>query len=384
MTDPVDGLRILMLLEGTFPSMGGAERQLETLATALLARGHGVQVLAPRLHRDQRAGAERCGALDVYRIDYPHLRVLGSLVLLLRLGWLLLRWRGRYDAIHVHIAHHMGAVAAVLGRLLGKPVVLKFSGWWEAERGSLRPQGLGPRLSRLLLRQASAVQAISTRIGRDVEGYGFQPRRVHWLPNAVNPQRFLDLQPAFPEQATLRRAVFVGRLVPEKALDVLLQAWAQALGERPEWRLRLVGDGAEEAALRALAARLGIADRVEFAGRSSAVEQHLVEAEVGLLPSRFEGLSNTLLEYLCAGLPAVASRISGSEDFVRPGETGWLCEPGDVDSLAAALRAMADASPAERAALGAGARRFVLAQAGLDAVVSRLEQLYRGRAPQAT
>jgi L-malate glycosyltransferase len=382
MLETLETMHVLMLLEGEFPTMGGAERQMETLALALTVRGERVTVLLPRLRREYPAGPGDHRGLRLFRIGYPALRLLGRMVLMLRLSLLLLRWRHQYDAIHVHIAHHMGAVAALIGRMLGKPVVVKFSGWWEAERGALRPRGLLPKLQRLLLRRASAVQAISTRIGRDLVGFGFDPARVHWLPNAVDPTRFRALEPRFPESGP-HLAVFVGRLVPEKALDLLLEAWARALGERSDWRLRLVGDGELESALRAQAQRLGIAERIEFAGRSERVEDHLAQAEVGILVSHVEGLSNTLLEYMCAGLPVLGTRISGSEDFIREGETGWQCEPGQVESLAAALGRMAEASAVDRARQGAEARHYVLAQAGLDSVLSRLQRLYRGQRPAA-
>lgn len=380
MLETLEAMHVLMLLEGEFPAMGGAERQMETLSLALSKRGERVTLLLPRLRREYPAGPGDYRGLSLFRIGYPAYRLFGRMVLMVRLSLLLFRWRREYDAIHVHIAHHMGAVAALMGRALGKPVVVKFSGWWEAERGSLRPGGVLPRVQRLLLRRATAVQAISTRIGKDLVDYGFDPQRVHWLPNAVDPSRFDKLKPRFDE-AGPHLAVFVGRLVPEKALDLLLAAWAQALGDRPDWRLRLVGDGPLEAKLKAQAAQFGIADRVEFAGRSERVEEHLAQAEVGIIASHVEGLSNTLLEYMCAGLPVLGTRISGSEDFVREGETGWQCEPGQLDSLSAALTRMAATSADDRARLGAGARAHVIAQAGLESVLLRLQQLYRGQRP---
>lgn len=376
-------LRVLMLLESLFPGLGGAEIQVGTLALALQARGHRVCVLMPRLEPEQTPGRDDWRGVELYRIDYPRLRLLGGLLLQLKMLLWLLRHRREFDAVHVHVAHRMGAVATPLCRLLGKPVVLKFSGWWEFQRGSLRPQGLMPKLLRLGLKYASAVQAISRRIGDDVRAKGFDPDRVHWVANAVDPSRFLGFEPARRAGAVPRRAVFVGRLVPEKGLDTLFEAWARCFAGRSDWRLRLVGEGADEAALRARAQSLGIAEQVEWVGPSREVEAHLAESDVGLLPSRHEGLSNTLLEYMSAALPVVGTRISGTEDFVLTGQTGWLCEPDDVEGLAAALAAMAAVDDAARAALGAAARQRVLQHAALDAVVGRLLQLYRGQRPPA-
>ena len=366
-----------MVLEANFPKFGGAERQLETLANALQQQGHRVRVLLPRLLPEYPAGADQHNGLALWRIDYPRLRLIGTLVLLLKLSWWLWRERKRYDAIHVHIAHHMGAVAALVGRLLGKPVVLKFSGWWELERGCLRPDGgIGAALSRWMLRRASGVQAISTRFIEDLKRFGFRPERLHWIPNAVDTDRFEHIShPAAGHSPPT--VLFVGRLVPEKGLDNLLRAWAMAGEARQGWRLLLVGDGPLRDSLVALAEALGVADSVVFHGASTHVEQQLAEADIGVLASRFEGLSNTLLECMAAGLPMIATRISGSEDFVQSGRNGWLCAPDSVDSLSDALQAALRLSAEARRQLGEQARADVMARASIAAVTAQLVRLYR-------
>jgi len=368
---------ILMVMEANFPKFGGAERQLETLASALVLQGHRVRVLLPRLLPEYPAGADQHNGLALWRIDYPRWRVLGTVILLVKLAYWLWRERASYDAIHVHIAHHMGAVAAVVGRLLGKPVVLKFSGWWELERGCLRPDGgVGAALSRWMLRRASGVQAISTRFIEDLKRYGFRPERLHWNPNAVDTSRFERI--THPDQGHQPPTViFVGRLVPEKGLDNLLQAWAMAGAAREGWRLLVVGDGPLRDALALQAKTLGIAGSVAFHGASANVEEQLACADIGVLASRFEGLSNTLLECMAAGLPMLATRISGSEDFVKSGRNGWLCEPDGADHLAAALSDALCTPAAQRRLLGEQARADVLARASISAVTGQLATLYR-------
>ena len=175
----------------------------------------------------------------------------------------------------------------------------------------------------------------------------------------------------------------MGRLVPEKDLATLLEAWARAFppGEELDARLRLVGGGPLEARLRAQAERLGLARQVEFLGHRDRVEEVLADADVGVLPSRIEGLSNTLLEFMASGLPALASRVSGSEDFVVPGRNGWLFEVSDVSALAAALRDAKTLPPERLAAMGRQARADVEAAASLDVVAGRLQALYRGARP---
>ncbi|MCU1282076.1 MAG: pimB 4, partial [bacterium] len=147
-------------------------------------------------------------------------------------------------------------------------------------------------------------------------------------------------------------------------------------------RLRLVGNGILEEPLRQQAARLGIAEQVEFLGPRDRVEEELAQAHIGVLPSRIEGLSNTLLEFMACGLPSVASRVSGSEDFIRPGENGWLFPVSDGAALAACLREAASLSTERHAEMGRQARADVEATATLPRVVGRLMALYRGAHPR--
>jgi glycosyltransferase involved in cell wall biosynthesis len=271
-----------------------------------------------------------------------------------------------------------------VGALVGKPVVVKISGSWELEEGVMAAgsRKLLDRLALRWLKRASAVQAVSRRMATELTRQGFPAERITVLPNAVDTSRF-------PPRAIPRApgapftAVFVGRLVPEKDLATLLDAWAQAFppGEKIDVRLRLVGGGPLEEPLRAQAERLGLARQVEFLGHRDRVEEVLASADVGVLPSRIEGLSNTLLEFMASGLPALASRVSGSEDFVVPGRNGWLFEVSDVSALAAALREAKTLPPESLTAMGRQARADVEAVASLDIVAGRLQALYAGAHP---
>ena len=170
-----------------------------------------------------------------------------------------------------------------------------------------------------------------------------------------------------------------GGWCPRRILTTLIAGWAQAFAGRDDVKLRLVGGGPLEAELRALAERLGVAAQVELLGHRDHVEEVLAEAHIGVLPSRIEGLSNTLLEFMASGLPAVASRVSGSEDFVKPGRNGWLHPVGDVAAVAACLREAEALSAEQLAELGRNARADVESEAALPRVVGRLMELYRGQ-----
>jgi glycosyltransferase involved in cell wall biosynthesis len=378
-------LRLLMVLESDFTPQGGggAESQVRTLALHLLRTGQQVAVVTPLLARGPQVTAERCGGIPVGRIRYPRLPTVGAAVMCLRLGAFLFGHGRRYDAWHVHIGHHLGAVTCLVGALVGKPVVVKISGSWELEQGVMAPGGrkLLDRLARRWLKRATAVQAISTRLAAELRRQGFPAERILVLPNAVDTARF-GVRAGPRAAGAPFTAVFVGRLVAEKELGMLLEAWAAAFSTGEAARLRLVGGGPLEGALRAQVERLGLSGQVEFLGHRDRVEEVLAEADVGVLPSRIEGLSNTLLEFMASGLPALASRVSGSEDLVVTGRNGWLFDVADVAALAAALREAQSLPPERLAVMGRQARIDVEAVASLDVVVGKLLSLYAGAHPR--
>ncbi len=380
MADTGPSLHVLMVLDGTYPPLqgGGTELQVRTLAKALRRRGHRVTVFAPIVPAAGDRLVTRIDRVPVVRLRFPSIHVLGGLWLMLRFAMFLFSRRGRYDAWHVHSPRRLGAVAAFLGSKFSKPqVVVKVASATEFMTGTLAPN---PKLvNRFLyggLRRAHAWQAISQRIADGITKRGIPQDRIAAVPNAVDTSRF---QPLTRELRAGVRFLFIGRLVSPKNLFRLLDAFAIARQRHPDAHLRIVGGGPLDAQLKQHAAGLGLGDSVEFTGHRSDVEALLADADVGVLPSTVEGLSNTLLECMASGLPMIASRISGSEDLVRTGVNGWLFEPLDVEGLARCLEEAAALSPQQRHELGEEARNMIERYASLDSVLNRMLGLYRGR-----
>jgi glycosyltransferase involved in cell wall biosynthesis len=168
--------------------------------------------------------------------------------------------------------------------------------------------------------------------------------------------------------------VCLSRMAPEKGVDVLLDAWAQAFPIGGE-RLRIVGSGDLDAELRARAATL---HGVEFTGqlpRDRGLEI-LAGARALVVPSRwYEVFPRIVAEAYALGIPVIASRLGSLEEIVADGETGLHVEAGDPADLARALRALAgDAAPAER--LGDGARREYERSLSPAATTDRLLEIY--------
>ena len=367
--------RILLVIDGLYPSTGGAEVQARLLSRSLAAQGHEVTIVAPRLARYQSM-RETVDGVPVERIGYPKIRLLGAVILCIRFAALLLARRNRYDAIHVHMAQNLAAIAGLLRPLLRSTVTVKFSGAWEFDGGILDPRKRNRFPYSILnawVRRVDHIQCISSYTRQMLLDAGYLPQTLLQVPNAVDLTRFA---PRSSQAAPgLVRVVCVGRHVPVKGLYVLLEAWR--LGDLARYaRLMLAGDGPERPGLMARAKELGIADSVEFLGTVADVPALLAVSSVYVQSSFREGLSNAVLEAMACALPVVATRISGNTDLVEDGQNGLLVEPGDAAALASALRALVQ-DPARARALGERARASVESRFALPVVLSSLLQAYR-------
>ena len=172
----------------------------------------------------------------------------------------------------------------------------------------------------------------------------------------------------------------VGQLQPAKGYHVLLDALAELVAAGRDVRLVVVGDGPDREALAAHVERLGIGGRVTFAG---ALNQHDVRrvyasADAFVLASFAEGVPVVLMEAMAAGVPCVATRITGIPELIRDGVDGLLVAPSSVEELAGAIARLIDA-PALRVAVAHSARERVREHYDLATNVARLAEVFRRR-----
>ena len=163
----------------------------------------------------------------------------------------------------------------------------------------------------------------------------------------------------------------IARLTDQKGIDVLLRAAADV----PDASFVLIGDGPDRAALETLAADLGVAERVEFAGWSEDARADLARFDVFALPSRYEGLPLAIIDAMLAGLPTVATRVGSIPEAIEDGVQGLLVPPDDPAALAEALRRVA-ADPSLRERLGAAAREEAAARFTAEAMAREYRSLY--------
>lgn len=223
---------------------------------------------------------------------------------------------------------------------------------------------------RLLARRLDAHVAVGERAARLVEGFvGLPAGSVRGVANGVPAAH--DGPPA--ERLAAGPVVgSLGRFTDQKGFDALVRA----LPALPDATLVLVGDGPERGALEALAAQLGVAERLVVTGWTADARRHLPSFDVFALPSRWEGMPLVILEAMHAGLPVVASDVGSVAEAVRDGETGYVVAPGDEATLHARLAALID-DPALRRRLGARARAVAAECFTAEAMARRYEAVYR-------
>lgn len=261
----------------------------------------------------------------------------------------------RHDVAHLH--NHFGDSSCTVAMLAARMAGIPFS---YTEHGPTI--FFAPRYWRIDAKAAHArfVVAISHFCRAQIMLFADQQ---YW-PNidivhcGINPSRY----DTGPKRDRDQRLLFVGRLAAVKGIPILLEALVKLRAQHPGVRLTLVGDGPERESLKALAARLGVADMVTFAGYADedGVAAHLAGSDIFVLPSFAEGVPVVLMEAMAARLPVVASRVAGVPELVEDGESGFLVPPGDVAALTARLGTLL-ADPERGATMGETGRQKVIA-----------------------
>jgi glycosyltransferase involved in cell wall biosynthesis len=429
--------RVVMVLSNFYPIVGGGERQAQQLAARLVGRGLDVCVLTRRY--PSLSSFERVDGVPVYRVPVwgrtdpilmgPDTRspvqattfILGALKLLAHPAL-------RGAILHCHQSS-MGvapsAIAALAKRLIpakgaarigdtGSKVIVKFMGSRVREMAHTHTWPA----RRWLLCQADAFVVTNESTAKALSGMGLDVP-TYCLPNGVDLARFRPVAPetradlrgrlGLPSEALV--VLYVGRLEPVKGADLLLHAWASFVGREvgrtsgsgPTGShrggrgggqggirtpvLALVGDGSERERLVRLSRSLSIERSVRFVGAVGAdsvqtqadnvppVADWLNAADLFVLPSRSEGVSNALLEAMACALPALATAVGGSPEVIEDGVNGVLLPPEDPGALTDGLLHLAR-DPGLARTLGAAARQTIEARFSMEAVVQRYEELY--------
>jgi glycosyltransferase involved in cell wall biosynthesis len=335
----------LVIVPDYHPTMGGTTRQASTHARGLANQGVPVEILTRRYRRSWPR-REVIDGLAVRRFGLPGRGALAeklSLVALWLRFWLQRRELGSIQTI---MYADFAAVAVLAG--LGRRTTVVWAAHGEATDvlgpGPDRVRELQRRARRALVGRCQQV-ALTEAMRRELTELGLH--RVEVIPVPVDGRRFRP--PTQSEREWTRRALgfsdedvvfaYTGRFDRDKGLDRLVAAVARLADSGAPARLLLVGDGDTESLGEAIA-KEGMAGRVTLPGAVDDVERYLWAADVFVLPSVREGLSNSLAEAMACGLACVASVEAGGDQVLGDG-AGIAPPTSSVEDLTTALRVLA-------------------------------------------
>ncbi len=291
--------------------------------------------------------------------------------------WLPLRGalrRERVDVIHAHM-FGSNVWGTVIGRLARVPVIVAHEHTWSFEGKPLRRF-----VDREVIGRGSTVFIAVSRDDQRkmIEIEGVDPKKILHLPNGIAappPPTGADLRSELGIPAGAPVIGTISVLRPQKALDVFIRASARLLGEDPDLRVLVAGDGPLRGELTELVHSLGVQDRLLMLGYRSDAPDVLAALDVAVSSSAFEGSPLAVMEYMESARPIVATRVGGVPDLIEDGVHGLLVDPGDEPALTAAIRRMLTDREAARR-MGEAARERRRHEFTVEVMVRRFEALY--------
>jgi glycosyltransferase involved in cell wall biosynthesis len=332
-----------MVIDRFSPWVGGAEQQCLRLCKALKEEGIAVQVLTYQ-HKPEWPEHEQVEGVPVIRMPLSRRRLPGLAYVAL---WrYLFRYRRDYDILHNHVLSLMTVSVAIAGKLWHKPTLVKLAN--SGSRNDLHLLrgkffGVPYRSTNWALHQMSRVIAICSAIQRELLMDGLAEGKIVTIPNGIDRDTFVPADPVLarqrrqelglPQEAII--VLRVGTFMEKKGMGVLLEAWAEFAERFPNVLLLSLGGTEVPPALAEQASCWG--EQVRFVLNTDQVLPYYQAADIFVLPSLAEGLSNALLEAQACGLACVVTDVGGNIDVIKHGQNGLVVKAGDVTALAAAL-----------------------------------------------
>ena len=380
---PADRIRLLKFT--TLFAIGGTERHVMNFVAHLDSSRFELQLACmKKIGEFLKDVEERQIPLAEYRID----RLYGPRALAQQLRFARDLRASRTQIVHTY-GFYPNTFAVAAARMAGTPVVI----------ASIRDTGvyLRPwqkRAQKLMCRMADLVLVNADAIRRSLIDDGYSAQHIHVIRNGVSPSAFVQRSSGHRIREELGVApdapivAMLSRLNGLKGVDDFLHAAAKVAARVPDARFLVIGDGVIPQgsaivrntsycdALKESAARLGLADRLLFTGFRMDVPQLLSECAVSVLPSLSEGLSNTLLESMAAGVPVVATNVGGNPEVVQEGRTGFLVSTQNPEALADRIcRVLEDRALATR--MGDAGRCRVSEHFSMERMLRDTERLYQ-------
>ena len=293
---------------------GGAERVVSLLANKMVERGHQVEIICLKFN-------------DVYYQTDSRVKVTLAMQQtqnrLTEVFWL--RKYLKKQNPDVVIPFTEGVYCFTILSLLGTGIPIIASERLDpAAMSKIRKM-----LKRLLLPYADWL-VVQTQSIKD-----YFPKSIQKKTSIIyNPLKEESLSPALPlREGRQNRIISVGRLYPQKNQAMMIRAFAKIADNFPDWQLVIFGEGPLRAELEFLVSSFKLQDRVLLPGRTEYVIEELRKSKIFCMSSDYEGMSNSMIEAICVGLPIVTTDVSGVKELVENGKNGVVVPCGDVDKL---------------------------------------------------
>jgi glycosyltransferase involved in cell wall biosynthesis len=374
-------MRILMYSTYFPPHYSGAAKQGISLAKKLRNHGHEVEFITL-----QRQGENFAGEFEGFKVWRISEGTGKRREFLFWWNFFMFVWRRRndFDILHSHGAYYYNSFIGPLARIFGKRSLVKTS-LANNDLAGLG-KGLSGRLHRFFLDQVDLYIAISQELREEFKVLKFPDEQVLLIPNGVDTDRFRPLTPEEKEQKKRslgfgtqhRIALTVGVFDKRKNIGWLINEWVQNDGFGTQAKLLAIGpqsrDDKDGSFLQSLKDTADNSPQmVQILDHVDSIEDYFQIADVFILSSTNEGMPNVVLEAMAAGLPCIATAVSGCGDLVKNGSNGFLFPPNDSAGLQSALQQL---FAGDVVSFGAASRDLVETQFSMNALARRYSELY--------
>jgi glycosyltransferase involved in cell wall biosynthesis len=379
------GLSICMLVTDIDAPTGGIQKQSLHLIKALSRKGGDTFICTRNYHKKSRKELRDGVYIRRSPVVGRSIPIVNSIIYLIdSLIWLI-KNRNRFDLIHCQQMFGPAFVALIAKIIIKKPVLVRVT--LSGPTGEVSYIKSRP-LAKLRIHQLKSVErwvALTSEMKRELCELGIPSEKILIIPNSTHiPSEASFYEEVQKHYRTLlkltesKKVIFSGRLSQEKGVDTLLNAWALIEREYNNAELLILGDGGAfrnvEAELHRITKDLNL-KRVQFLGYVPNVTEYLLASDIFVLPTRAEGMSNSLVEAMAAGLAIVTTNIPANSDLFEHGMNALIVPPDDVKSLQAAIGSLLN-SPKLALRLASNARKKAETQYTFEIMTSRYIDAY--------
>ncbi len=366
--------RVLIFSLAYFPLVGGAEIAVKEIADRL-GGSFDFDLVTLRFNKKQ-ALKEKLGNINVFRVGGGKLFFPFKSVFLARK----LNKENPYKIIWSIMAAYAGFGALFFKILNPKVNFLLTLQEGDSEKHILKRVGILYPLWKQIFKKADYIQVISNYLADFARRYGAKCP-VEVVPNGVDLKKFqipdsklqISSKPQVPSSKII---ITTSRLVYKNGVDILIRAVAKLQATSYKLQVFIVGDGPDRLKLEQLIKDLNVADHISLVGHVSPEEipSYLYKADLFVRASRSEGLGNSFLEAMAAGLPVIGTNIGGIADFLKDKETGFIVKPDDAEGLAKTIEMVLNNAEQSKN-IAENGRRLVFEKYSWDTIANNIKKI---------